>query len=334
MDEKKKPVGRPQIYQGWQPEQTGRRRPKPAQRPQEERRKGEYRPLAVTEQKVDSQKVLQMPAMQSEPKRPSEIKEQTPEPKQLSEENVQVSEPGQLSEENVQVSEPNQLSGENAQVSEPKQPSGENGQAPESEQPQIHLFEPRKKQVSENQTVRQFEQRQKQVPENQSVRRGEQRQKQAPENQSVRQFEQRQKQAVGPDREQRPGRQSVQRPQQPAEQKKMIAAKRRREQENERKIRALWVVFGFLCVALTAAIFYEIILGHGIKETGAERMEEQKQELVADTEQNNIEILTPGGELVSEIKERENRRSLPKQTETELQSGKESQTEDIGDSMQ
>lgn len=53
---------------------------------------------------------------------------------------------------------------------------------------------------------------------------------------------------------------------------------RKREQENEAKMRRLRVVLGVLIVLLIAAIFYEIVLGHGIKMTGQERMAFQKQQ--------------------------------------------------------
>lgn len=61
--------------------------------------------------------------------------------------------------------------------------------------------------------------------------------------------------------------------------------KRRREQENESKMQTLTLILGVLIVLLLAAIFYEIILGHGTKLTGGERMaveKQQKQDLQAD----------------------------------------------------
>lgn len=55
---------------------------------------------------------------------------------------------------------------------------------------------------------------------------------------------------------------------------------RRRDQENEQKMRQLRIVLGILVLLLTAAIFHEIILGHGTKMTGQERMavEQQKKQ--------------------------------------------------------
>lgn len=57
---------------------------------------------------------------------------------------------------------------------------------------------------------------------------------------------------------------------------------RRRDQENEQKMRQLRIVLGILVLLLTAAIFHEIILGHGTKMTGQERMaaEQQKKQNV------------------------------------------------------
>ncbi len=52
--------------------------------------------------------------------------------------------------------------------------------------------------------------------------------------------------------------------------------KRRREQENEAKMKVLWGVLGILTVLLVIALIYEIVLGHGTKQTGAERMAEQE----------------------------------------------------------
>lgn len=71
--------------------------------------------------------------------------------------------------------------------------------------------------------------------------------------------------------------------------------KRRREQENEAKIQTLRIVLGVLIVALLAAIFYEIILGHGTKLTGGERMAAQKQtkqELITDQLEQESETET------------------------------------------
>lgn len=52
---------------------------------------------------------------------------------------------------------------------------------------------------------------------------------------------------------------------------------RRRDQENEQKMRQLRIVLGILVLLLTAAIFHEIILGHGTKMTGQERMAAEQQ---------------------------------------------------------
>lgn len=41
---------------------------------------------------------------------------------------------------------------------------------------------------------------------------------------------------------------------------------------SDRKLRALWSVFGILAVLLVAAIIYEVVLGNGLKETGNQRM--------------------------------------------------------------
>ncbi|MDY3251103.1 MAG: polysaccharide deacetylase family protein [Candidatus Choladocola sp.] len=58
-------------------------------------------------------------------------------------------------------------------------------------------------------------------------------------------------------------------------------SRRRRERENETKMQLLMLVLGVLTVLLVAAILYEIVLGHGTKMTGAERMaaaDRQKQQ--------------------------------------------------------
>ena len=52
----------------------------------------------------------------------------------------------------------------------------------------------------------------------------------------------------------------------------VTGSNRRREQENALKMQVLIVALGVLTVLLVAAIVYEIVLGHGIKETGKERM--------------------------------------------------------------
>lgn len=63
------------------------------------------------------------------------------------------------------------------------------------------------------------------------------------------------------------------------------STKRRREQENEQKIQLLSIILGVLVVLLVAAIIYEVVLGHGTKATGNERMAQQ-----ARTEQSEIVI--------------------------------------------
>ncbi len=52
---------------------------------------------------------------------------------------------------------------------------------------------------------------------------------------------------------------------------------RKREQENARKMQILMIVMGVLIVLLVAAMIYEVVLGHGTKQTGAERMAQQKE---------------------------------------------------------
>ena len=47
---------------------------------------------------------------------------------------------------------------------------------------------------------------------------------------------------------------------------------RRTDFASDRKLRALWSVFGILVVLLVAAIIYEVVLGNGLKETGGQRM--------------------------------------------------------------
>ena len=43
-------------------------------------------------------------------------------------------------------------------------------------------------------------------------------------------------------------------------------------------MRVLWSILGVLVAILIAAIIYEVVLGYGTKETGAERMEKMRQE--------------------------------------------------------
>lgn len=54
--------------------------------------------------------------------------------------------------------------------------------------------------------------------------------------------------------------------------------KRHREMETEARMRVLWSILGVLVAILIAAIIYEVVLGYGTKETGAERMEKMRQE--------------------------------------------------------
>ena len=66
--------------------------------------------------------------------------------------------------------------------------------------------------------------------------------------------------------------------------KDAAVTKRRRERENESRMRMLVGVLGILIVLLIAALIYEVLLGHGTKMTGAERMAEEarrKQEIAA-----------------------------------------------------
>lgn len=56
---------------------------------------------------------------------------------------------------------------------------------------------------------------------------------------------------------------------------------RRREQENAQKMRILFAILGVLVVLLIAAFIYEVALGHGIKETGGERMTRAEQNVQA-----------------------------------------------------
>ena len=57
----------------------------------------------------------------------------------------------------------------------------------------------------------------------------------------------------------------------------VTGAERHREQKNALKMQVLIVALGVLVVLLAAAIIYEIVLGHGIKETGQERMANKKE---------------------------------------------------------
>ncbi|MCD7819727.1 MAG: hypothetical protein LUH07_11870 [Lachnospiraceae bacterium] len=50
------------------------------------------------------------------------------------------------------------------------------------------------------------------------------------------------------------------------------SGRRRRDVETEARMRMLWGILCILIVILAVAIVYEIVLGNGTKETGAERM--------------------------------------------------------------
>lgn len=76
---------------------------------------------------------------------------------------------------------------------------------------------------------------------------------------------------------------------------KNTSTKRRREMEDERKMQSLKLSLGVLIVVLIATIFYEVILGHGTKMTGSERMaeqERQRQEMLMQTEELTTEDST------------------------------------------
>lgn len=80
--------------------------------------------------------------------------------------------------------------------------------------------------------------------------------------------------------------------------------KRRREQENESKMQTLRMILGVLIVLLLAAIFYEIILGHGTKLTGGERMaaeQQKKQEMLAQQleQESETELIQESGQDAS-----------------------------------
>lgn len=53
--------------------------------------------------------------------------------------------------------------------------------------------------------------------------------------------------------------------------------KRRREQEIEQKMNGLKRILGVLVLILIAAMIYEVVLGHGTKMTGSQRMAQQEQ---------------------------------------------------------
>lgn len=67
-------------------------------------------------------------------------------------------------------------------------------------------------------------------------------------------------------RERKPGQ-----PKQAAPEKTPASGKRKREQENDRKMRILGGILGILIMALIAALIYEVGLGHGTRKTHNER---------------------------------------------------------------
>ena len=75
---------------------------------------------------------------------------------------------------------------------------------------------------------------------------------------------------------------------------------RRTDFASDRKLRALWSVFGILAVLLVAAIIYEIVLGNGLKETGGQRMAGQAgtQTTGQTTAQTNAASSTPAADAV------------------------------------
>lgn len=83
--------------------------------------------------------------------------------------------------------------------------------------------------------------------------------------------EERQQEAAGKDHL------SASSPERRERQRKEETTGRRREQENTQKIRILSVILGILVVILIAAMIYEIGLGHGLAETGSERMTRTEQ---------------------------------------------------------
>lgn len=56
------------------------------------------------------------------------------------------------------------------------------------------------------------------------------------------------------------------------------AAKRYRELENDRRMKLLKRILAVLLLVLLIALIYEVILGHGTKQTGAQRMAQQEQQ--------------------------------------------------------
>lgn len=77
---------------------------------------------------------------------------------------------------------------------------------------------------------------------------------------------------------------------------------RRTDFASDRKLRALWSVFGILAVLLVAAIIYEVVLGNGLKETGGQRMAGQAgtqttgQTTAQTTAQTNAASSTPAAD--------------------------------------
>ena len=69
---------------------------------------------------------------------------------------------------------------------------------------------------------------------------------------------------------------------------------RRTDFASDRKLRALWSVFGILAVLLVAAIIYEVVLGNGLKETGGQRMAGQAG--TQTTGQTNAASSTPAAD--------------------------------------
>lgn len=98
---------------------------------------------------------------------------------------------------------------------------------------------------------------------------------------------------------------------------KAVPGKRRREQENEAKLRVLKGILGVLIVILIAAIIWQIVLGHGIKQTGAERIAQQQKE--------KQEAL---GKLLDDASESELPDSTDEKAQQELTEGTEGESAD------
>ncbi|MCD8103838.1 MAG: hypothetical protein LUF35_02260 [Lachnospiraceae bacterium] len=56
------------------------------------------------------------------------------------------------------------------------------------------------------------------------------------------------------------------------------SGRRRRDEETDFRMRILWIILSILIVILVIAIFYEIVLGYGQRETGSQRMGTGTQE--------------------------------------------------------